>query len=89
MVFGRGDIVVDFRFALAFEVFVNELAVVHLEVVVDELQCGVVVANHEVGVFAHDVDLTYSLFVEFVEHAVMLFGVAGFPFGFQFQLQGV
>ncbi len=36
------------------------------------MQGGVVIPYHQVGIFAHDVNLLNLLLVEFIEHAVIL-----------------
>ena len=50
--------------------------VVHLEVILHILQGGVVIPYHQVGIFAHDVNLLNLLLVEFIEHAVILLLIA-------------
>ena len=72
----RGDIPLYLAQAVSLEVSGYEPPVVHLEVVLHVLQGGVVVAHHQIGVFAHDMHLLYLLPVEFAEHAVVLLLVA-------------
>ena len=50
--------------------------VVHLEIILHILQGGVVIPYHQVGIFAHDVNLLNLLLVEFVEHAIILLLIA-------------
>ena len=50
--------------------------VVHLEVILHILQGGIVIPYHQVGIFAHNVNLLNLLLVEFIEHAVILLLIA-------------
>ena len=50
--------------------------VVHLEVILHILQGGVVIPYHQVGIFAHDVNLLNLLLVELIEHAIILLLIA-------------
>ena len=67
-----GDVFADLCSTFAFKVLGYEVLVIELEVVLDVSECGIVVAHHEVGIFADDVDLLYFLFVELVKEAVVL-----------------
>ena len=72
----RTDVAFNLSCAVALEIFVNEQAVVHVEIIVHIAQGGIIVFHHQVGIFADDVDLLYFLLVEFVEHAVVVLFVA-------------
>ena len=50
--------------------------VVHLEVILHILQGGVVIPDHQVGIFAHDMYLLNLLLVEFIEHAIIFLLIA-------------
>lgn len=50
--------------------------VVHLEVILYILQGGVIIPYHQVGIFAHDVNLLNLLLVEFIEHAIIFLLIA-------------
>ena len=71
-VFLGRQVALDLVDALAAEVFRNEAPVVHLEVVLYELQRRVVVLDHQIGILAHDVDLLDLLLVEGVEQPVVV-----------------
>ncbi len=88
-VFGGSDVVVDFRFALAFEVLGDEFAEVHLEIVFHKLQCRIVIAHHHPCKLAHDMYLLDTLFIEFIKQPVLFFAVACPAFQLPFQLHGV
>ena len=65
-VFGRGKIAVDFIHAIALKVLADELTIVHLKIVVHVLQGSVIVADHQIGVFAHYMYLLNLLLIEFI-----------------------
>ena len=71
-VFLGRQVTLDLVDALAAEVFRNEAPVVHLEVVLYELQRRVVVLDHQIGILAHDVDLLDLLLVEGIEQPVVV-----------------
>ena len=77
-VFCRSQVPFYLAKTLALEIFAYKLPVVHLEVVLHILQCRVIVANHQVGIFAHDMHLLNLLFVELVKHPVVILLVALF-----------
>ena len=69
----RRDIPVDLPNALSLEVLRDEFSEIHLEIVLHELQRGIVVTDHEVCVFAHNVDLPDLLFVELIQEAIVIY----------------
>ena len=62
--------------SLALEVLCDETLVVHLKVILHILQGRVIIAYHQVGIFAHDVYLLNLLLVEFIEHPIVFLLVA-------------
>ena len=76
VVFGRCDVLVNLHSSLFLEIMVDEMAKVHREVVVDELHGRVVVAHHQVGKFAHDMNLTYALLVELIQQSILFFSIS-------------
>ena len=73
LVFLGRQVALDLVDAFAAEVFCDETPVVHLEIVLHELQRGIVVTDHEVCVFAHNVDLPDLLFVELIQEAIVIY----------------
>ena len=67
LVFLGRQVALDLVDAFAAEVFCDETPVVHLEIVLHELQRRIVVLDHQISILAHDVDLLDLLFVEGVE----------------------
>ena len=47
-----------------------------MEVILDKFQGGIIIANHQIGIFSHYMHLLNLLFVELVEHAVVVLLVA-------------
>ena len=77
VVFGWSDVLVNLRPALFFEILFDELAEVHCKVVVDETQRCIVVTNHQIGIFAYDMNLANALFIEFIQQTILLFAISG------------
>ena len=50
--------------------------VVHLEIILHILQGCIIISNHQVGIFAHNVYLLNLLLVEFIEHPVIFLFVS-------------
>ena len=71
-VFGWSKVAVYFFYAISLEVLAYELSIVHLKVVVHILQGSVIVANHQIGVFAYYMYLLNLLLVELVERVVVV-----------------
>ena len=67
----RSDIPLYFLYTLTFEIFQDKLLVIHLEVILHILQGYIIVAYHQIGIFAHDMHLLYLLFVELTEHTIV------------------
>ena len=86
---GRCDVAAYLLAPLLLEMLVDELAEVEGEIVVDELQGGVVVADHQVGIFAHDMNLADALLVEFVQQPVLLLAISRAAVGRPAYLHGV
>ena len=67
VVFGWSDILIYLCTPFFLEILIDELAEVHCEVVVHKSKCSIVVTNHQVGILTYDMDLAYTLFVEFIQ----------------------
>ena len=67
----RSNIPVDFIAAVAFEVFGQEAAVIHLEIITDKLQRFIIVFDHQMRVLTDDVDLLDSLLVKCIQLSVV------------------
>ena len=69
-VFRRCHISLDVFHTLPLEVFGNESLVIHQEIILHILQGFLIVLHHQVGVFAHDMNLLHFLLVKFIEHTI-------------------
>ena len=67
VVFGRSDILIYLRPTFFFEILIDELAEIKCKVVVHESKCCIIVTNHQVSIFTHNMNLAYTLFVEFIQ----------------------
>ena len=57
VVFFWRDIPDDLCGPLSLEVFCDEFFEIQMKIILNKLQCGVVILYHQIGVFAYDVDL--------------------------------
>ena len=89
MIFLRRDIAFYFQETLSFEILGDKILVINLEIVLHILQSGIVVFHHHIGVLTNDMDLLLLLFIELIQHAVILFGVTIFRFFQPMDLHGV
>ena len=56
---------------ITLEVFRHKSLVIHLEIILHILQCCIVVANHQVGIFAYNVHLLNLLSIELIQHTIV------------------
>ena len=75
-IFGRSNVAVDFIHTIALKVLADKLAIVHLKIVVHVLQGSVIVADHQIGVFAHYMYLLNLLLIEFIERTIVVLLIA-------------
>ena len=71
MIFLGCDISIDFFCAFSFEILCNETLKIHSEIIVHKLQSGIIVLDHQICVFADNVNLLNFLFIIFTKGTIV------------------
>ena len=89
VVFSWSDVLVNLCTSFFLEVLINELTEVECEVVVHKTKCSIIVANHQVGIFTHYMNLAYALLVEFIQQTILFLTISCTTVGNSTYLHGV
>ena len=76
MIFCWSHIQQNFFFSVACEIFLNEFFIIHLEIIVDELQSLLIVFCHHIGIFSDNMNLLNPLLIKFIKLCIIFFFIA-------------
>ena len=66
------DISLNLFCALSLKILRNEFFEFHIEVILNKLQGGIIIAHHKICVLTYDVDLTDFLLIKFVKQSIIV-----------------
>ena len=72
MIFFRCNVPVDILCPLPFEILSDKTFEIHSEIIPDKLKSGVIIPDHQVCIFADDMDLLDLLLIILAERPVIL-----------------
>ena len=71
------------------KILIDEFTEVQCEIVIYKALCRIIITNHQVGIFTHNMNLAYALLIEFIQKAILFLAISCTAVGNTTYLHGV